>query len=155
MGFETERKLLTTIARKRGGMLLVDDVLSEAKSADSPLHKHFEWDDSVAAEAHRRYQARVLIQKCHITLVESEPTKVRAFVSLQSDRDTGGGYRLTTTVMSDDEMREELMHDMQLTIARWTKQMHLLDSITTDLILQLEERVTPKRKKEKRYGTTA
>lgn len=155
MGFETERKLLTTIARKRGGMLLVDDVLSEAKSADSPLHKHFEWDDSVAAEAHRRYQARALIQKCHITLVESEPTKVRAFVSLQSDRDTGGGYRLTTTVMSDDEMREELMHDMQLTIARWTKQMHLLDSITTDLILQLEERVTPKRKKEKRYGTTA
>ena len=154
MGFETERKLLTTIARKRGGMLLVDDVLSEAKSADSPLHKHFEWDDSVAAEAHRRYQARALIQKCHITLVESEPTKVRAFVSLQSDRDTGGGYRLTTTVMSDDEMREELMHDMQLTIARWTKQMHLLDSITTDLILQLEERVTPKRKKEKRYGTT-
>ena len=155
MGFETERKLLTTIARKRGGMLLVDDVLSEAKSVDSPLHKHFEWDDSVAAEAHRRYQARTLIQKCHITLVESEPTKVRAFVSLQSDRDTGGGYRLTTTVMSDDEMREELMHDMQLTIARWTKQMHLLDSITTDLILQLEERVTPKRKKEKRYGTTA
>lgn len=155
MGFETERKLLTTIARKRGGMLLVDDVLSEAKSVDSPLHKHFEWDDSVAAEAHRRYQARALIQKCHITLVESEPTKVRAFVSLQSDRDTGGGYRLTTTVMSDDEMREELMHDMQLTIARWTKQMHLLDSITTDLILQLEERVTPKRKKEKRYGTTA
>jgi len=155
MGFETERKLLTTIARKRGGMLLVDDVLSEAKNVDSPLHKHFEWDDSVAAEAHRRYQARALIQKCHITLVESEPTKVRAFVSLQSDRDTGGGYRLTTTVMSDDEMREELMHDMQLTIARWTKQMHLLDSITTDLILQLEERVTPKRKKEKRYGTTA
>ena len=73
----------------------------------------------------------------------------------QSDRDSGGGYRLTTTVLSDEDMREELMHDMQMTIARWTKKVNLLDSITADLIFKLEERVTPKRKKEKRYGATA
>jgi hypothetical protein len=154
MGFEIERKVLTRIATQYGGMLQVDDVLQEARDEDSPLHKHFEWDDSVAADAHRRYQARVLIQKCHITLVESEPTTVRAFVSLQSDRDAGGGYRLTTTVLSDEDLREELMHDMQMTIARWTKKINLLDSITADLIFKLEERVAPKRKKEKRYGAT-
>ena len=89
MGFEVERKVLTKIATKHGGVLQVDDVLHEARDEGSPLHKHFEWDDSVAAEAHRRYQARVLIQKCHIRLIESEPTTVRAFVSLQSDRDSG------------------------------------------------------------------
>ena len=145
MSYELERTVLTTIAKQNDGILQVDDVLAEASNEDSPLHKHFEWDDSVAAEQHRRYQARVLIQKCHITLVESEPTKIRAFVSLQADRDEGGGYRLTTSVMSDEELREELLHEMGLTIARWTRKLHLLDSLTTELILQLENQVTPKK----------
>lgn len=149
MKLDSERKLLTKLARKNGGMLLVDDVLAEAKDESSPLHKHFEWDDSVAAEAHRRYQARVLIQKCHITVVDVAPTTVRAFVSLQSDRETGGGYRLTTTVLDDDQMREELLRDIQYTIARWTKKFHLLDSITYDLLLKLEEQVTPTAKAKK------
>lgn len=149
MKLDSERKLLTKLARKNGGMLLVDDVLTEAKDESSPLHKHFEWDDSVAAEAHRRYQARVLIQKCHITVVDVAPTTVRAFVSLQSDRETGGGYRLTTTVLDDDQMREELLRDIQYTIARWTKKFHLLDSITYDLLLKLEEQVTPTAKAKK------
>ena len=147
MALEVERKLLTKLAKKNGGMLQVDDVLAEAQDEASPLHRHFEWDDTTAADAHRRYQARVLIQRCKITLVDTEPTKVRAFVSLQSDRETGGGYRLTTTVMSDDMLRAELLHDIQLTIARWTQQLHLLDSVTTDLIMKLEDHVTPKQRK--------
>lgn len=141
MSLDIERSVLMEIAKKNDGILLVDAVLAEAVDENSPLHNHFEWDDTVAAEAHRRYQARVLIQRCKITLVESEPTKVRAFVSLQSDRDIGGGYRLTTTVMDDAALREELLRDMRLTIARWTQQLNLLDSITSDLILKLEEAV--------------
>ena len=148
MSMETERKLLTRLAHKRNGVLLVDDVLAEAQDESSPLHKHFEWDDSAAADAHRRYQARVLIQKCHITVVETEPTTVRAFVSLQSDRDAGGGYRLTTTVMGDDELREELLRDIRMTIIRWNRQLHLLDSLTSEIIFRLEEQVKPQVKKK-------
>ena len=47
--------------------------------------------------------------------------------------------------MSDEELREELLHEMSLTIARWTRKLHLLDSLTTELILQLENQVTPKK----------
>jgi len=144
MSLEIERLVLVDIAKKNGGVLHVDSVLAEAQNEDSPLHNHFEWNDSVAAEAHRRYQARVLIQRCKITIVDSEPTKVRAFVSLQSDRDSGGGYRLTTKVMDDEQMRDELLRDIRLTIARWTQQLRLLDSITSDLILQLEDKVSRK-----------
>jgi hypothetical protein len=141
MSLEVERSVLVDIAKQHGGVLMVDDVLNEAKNESSPLHDHFEWDDSVAADAHRRYQARVLIQRCKITLVDSAPTQVRAFVSLQSDREIGGGYRLTTTVMDDEAMREELLRDIRLTIARWNQKLTLLDSITADLILRLEESV--------------
>ena len=141
MSLEIDRSVLVNIAKQHGGVLMVDDVLNEARDENSLLHEHFEWDDSVAAETHRRYQARVLIQRCKITLVESAPTEIRAFVSLQSDRELGGGYRLTTTVMDDEAMREEFLRDIRLTIARWNQKLSLLDSITADLILRLDESV--------------
>ena len=141
MSLDIEKSVLMDIAKKNGGILQVDAVLDEAKDESSPLHDHFEWDDSVAAEAHRRYQARVLIQRCKITVVESEPTTIRAFVSLQSDREAGGGYRMTTKVMDDAALREELMHDIRLTIARWNQKLNLLDSVTADLIYKLEASV--------------
>lgn len=136
-----ERKLLIQLARRNGGVLKVDDVLDEAKDETSPLHKHFEWDDTAAADKYRRDQARHLIQKCKITLIENEPVSIRAFVSLQSDRDSGGGYRLTSEVVTDERRKQELLHDIQLTIARWTQKMHLLDGDIADLLLQLEERL--------------
>ena len=141
MSLDIEKSVLMDIAKKNGGILQVDAVLDEAKDESSPLHGHFEWDDSVAAEAHRRYQARVLIQRCKITIVESEPTTIRAFVSLQSDREAGGGYRMTTKVMDDAALREELMHDIRLTIARWNQKLNLLDSVTAGLIYKLEASV--------------
>ena len=142
MALELERKELTRLARKNGGVLMVDQVLEEAKSESSPLHSHFEWDDSAAAQSYRRQQARTLIQRCKITLIESEPVQIRAFVSLPADRENGGGYRLTSTVMGDEVMKQELLRDIQLTIQRWTKKMHLLDQDLAQALLDVEERVT-------------
>ena len=136
-----ERDLLMQIARRNGGVLKVDDVLEEAKSENSLLHKHFEWDDTAAADKYRRDQARYLIQKCKITLIENEPVSIRAFVSLPSDRDSGGGYRLTSEVVTDERRREELLHDIRLTIARWTQKLHLLDGDVADMLIQLETRL--------------
>lgn len=134
-----ERKLLEKMARRNGGVLMIDDVLEEAKDEGSILHRHFEWDDTEAAIQYRRDQARTLIQKCRITVLAEEPTHVRAFVSLPSDRETGGGYRLVADVMTSNSMREEFIHDLQLTISRWTKKLHLIDSDLADLIVELDE----------------
>jgi hypothetical protein len=134
-----ERKLLEKMARRNGGVLMIDDVIKEAQDEGSILHSHFEWDDSEAAVQYRREQARTLIQRCRITVLTDEPTHVRAFVSLPSDRETGGGYRMVADVMTSVSMKEEFVHDLQLTIARWTKKLHLVDSDIADLIIQLDE----------------
>jgi len=141
-----ERKLLTDMARRNGGVLKVDDVLEEARREDSILHKHFEWDDTKAAANYRKEQARSLIQRCKITLVEGEPVSVRAFVSLPTDRENGGGYRLTTRVLGDDGLKDELLRDIKLTIQRWNKKLHLLDQDLAELLLAVEEKL------EKRGG---
>lgn len=143
---ELERKLLTRLARKNGGVLKVDDVLQEAKDKDSLLHRHFEWDDTEAAEQYRRQQARALIQRCRIQLVESSPVKIRAFVSLPTDRENGGGYRLTSEVMSDNYLKDEFLRDIRMTIQRWSQKLHLLDQDIADLIVQVEERLEQRKR---------
>ena len=94
-----------------------------------------------AAKQFRREQARSLIQRCKITVLDSTPTHVRAFISLPSDRESGGGYRMTANVLGNEDMKEEFMHDIQLTIARWTKKLHLLDIDLAKLIVQLENEI--------------
>jgi hypothetical protein len=46
---------------------------------------------------------------------------------------------MVADVMNNTSLREEFVHDLQLTIARWTKKLHLIDSDLADLILQLDE----------------
>jgi hypothetical protein len=140
---EQERKLLTKMARQNGGVLKVEDVLQEAQDENSILHKHFEWDDTEAAAQYRKQQARALIARCKITMVETAPVEIRAFVSLPTDRENGGGYRLTSEVVSNEYMKAEMLRDIQLTIARWTQKLHLLDQDLADAILDLETRVSP------------
>jgi ParB-like chromosome segregation protein Spo0J len=141
---EQERKLLTKMALQNGGVLKVEDVLQEAQDEGSILHRHFEWDDTEAAVQYRKQQARTLIARCRITLVETEPVQIRAFVSLPTDREAGGGYRLTSEVVSDAALKAELLRDIQLTIVRWTQKMHLLDGDLADAILDFESRVAPR-----------
>jgi len=141
-----EKKFLERMAQQNNGVLKVDDVIEAAKDESCVLHKHFEWDDTEAAKQFRKDQARTLIQRCRITLVDSAPSHIRAFVSLSSDRESGGGYRLTTTVLSDDSMRLELIHDIELTITRWKSKLHLLDSDLAELLEKMETAVTRRSK---------
>lgn len=93
------------------GKLRPKAVVDTARDPAHPLHKQFEWDDSVAAEKHRLDQARNLIRVAVTVLeVENKTVKVRAYQSLSTDRDKGG-YRRTVDVMSDDQLRSILLAD--------------------------------------------
>ena len=142
MSMKEERQVLTQMARRNNGVLKVDDVLAEARDENSILHRHFEWDDSEAAEQYRRQQARALIQKCRIQLVETSPVEIRAFVSLPTDREHGGGYRLTSEIMGNQYLKDEMLRDIRMTIQRWTQKLHLLDQDLAELLMQVEERVS-------------
>jgi hypothetical protein len=56
-----------------------EGVVDDARSKKSPLHKYFQWSDKVAAEAHRRGQARRIIGSLHVVVQGKE---VRAFESV-------------------------------------------------------------------------
>lgn len=95
---------------KAEGSLTAEVVLERAKSANSSLHDHFEWDDSRAAEQHRLTQASELIRSITVDVSRSnvEPPKpVRAFVNVREDEQRH--YVGTVRAMSDKELRQQVL----------------------------------------------
>jgi hypothetical protein len=108
---QVELELEQVAARDAEGLLRPAAVIEFASDPKTALHSKFEWDDTEAAHQYRLEQARSLI-RCYIKIVEGEkPEKMRAFVSLTTDRREGGGYRALATVLSNDEMRRRLLAD--------------------------------------------
>ena len=141
MAFENERDYLLELAEQNDGILSTEVVLEDARQDTSPLHRHFQWDDTIAAENYRRWQARSLIAKCRITIEPRTESTIRAFVSLPSDRGLEGGYRVMTTVLSEDDQREELISDMRNRVTYWTRQASLLDPQTRQALNRFAEQI--------------
>ena len=53
---------LQEIAERNNGRLLPEDVVTAAADPGSALHARFTWDDTEAAEKHRRNEARTLTE---------------------------------------------------------------------------------------------
>jgi hypothetical protein len=118
---------LRQIATKHGGMLKPEHIIKEAESPKHPLHSRFEWDDTEAAYQHRLWQARQLISVCVEVIGDFDPSPV--FVSLSSDRGSGAGYRVMANVMSDAEMRAQLLKDALHEANRWAQKYHKLKQL--------------------------
>jgi len=70
------------------GALTPARIVDTARPESSPIHRHFEWNDTEAAEAYRREQAGSLIRHIYLVPVENDeiPTTdkgtIRAFHSV-------------------------------------------------------------------------
>jgi hypothetical protein len=109
----TDEKVMAELMQieEKYGILRPENVVSYAENPKTVLHSKFEWDDSAAGHQWRLQQARMLIRV--VVKTESLSGKEeRVYVSLKKDRyDEGGGYRTLVKVMSDREMREQLLAD--------------------------------------------
>jgi hypothetical protein len=100
---------LHAIAARHGNILRPADVVEAARDTESALHACFEWDDTVAAEQHRLWQARQLIRVVVIPCPQVGQD-MRVFVSLAEDRHkSGGGYRMMVDVLADKAKRGALL----------------------------------------------
>jgi hypothetical protein len=97
------------LALKRRGTITPERVVEAARDPKSPLHSRFTWENDEAAHQWRLQQARQLIRVC-VSVVPGTTVNERVFVSLSRDsQKEGGGYRVTAEVLSDKELREELL----------------------------------------------
>lgn len=102
---------LKRIANKNGGLLQPETVVESARPASSPLHSRFEWDNTVAGQQYRIWQARQLI-RVSVEIIPSMEKPTDVFVSLSTDREKeSGGYRIMVDVLTDKQMRQQMLAD--------------------------------------------
>jgi hypothetical protein len=104
------KSVLIEIARRHSGILKPEVVVSVAREPSSVLHSYFEWNNSKAADAYRLEQARQLI-RVNVTVIGENPDTRNIYVSLSTDRISGGGYRVLADVLKDDDLRRVLLSD--------------------------------------------
>lgn len=101
---------LKRIAADNNGLLEPATVVREAQPTSSPLHSRFCWDNTEAAHNYRLWQARHLIRVV-VEVIDGVKGAHEVFVSLASDRKGEGGYRVMTEVLSNAQMRAQMLQD--------------------------------------------
>ena len=116
---------LEEVRRANGGFLLPEKVVEFAAAPATELHNHFKWDNDEAGHLYRLDQARGLIRAV-VRIIPNgsgDPIKVRAYLSLPSDRFAGAGYRSIDDVAQDRDAAAEaltaLMEDLERLRAKY------------------------------------
>ena len=94
------------------GRLTTDIVLEAATNVDSPLHKIFEWDDTVAAHAHRRWQARRLIKSVKIERPDGDLTPRYLSIKIENER----WYEDISLIVQDHDKYISVLTDIEAMI---------------------------------------
>ncbi len=98
------------------GQLTAALVVDIARDPKHPLHSRFEWDDTVAGEKYRRFQAGQLIRSVRIRVIdEDDPSlnySVRAYTPVRTPAGTQA-YQQTTDVVLDPFMSRLILADME------------------------------------------
>lgn len=124
---DTVRNELQSLAKD--GLLRAEDVVEFARDPSTALHSRFEWDDAKASHEFRLIQARRLIVSVRIMPANDKPS-IQAFVSLKADRlEPGGGYRETIAVLSDDELRDQLLQQAWSDFKYFESKYHALEEL--------------------------
>jgi len=126
VGNEIER-----LRDRSGGLLTAKQLLKAAKAKRSPLHRHFEWDDTAAAEKYRQAQASYLLRVVVVAADEGEEpfAPVRAFVTVgDDDEPQPRTFTHIRAAMRDDGLREQVLARAKKEVRAWRQRYAGLDA---------------------------
>jgi len=89
--------------KSKDGKLHTKAVVNAARKRSSPLHKHFEWDDNIAGDKYRIWQARHLIGAI---VVIYDHTEHSGYFQLRVEHE---GYRTLESVLSNEDLYQQLV----------------------------------------------
>lgn len=112
--------------RAKHGALTPEVVLADATSPRSPLHGHFEWNDTEAAKQYRLQQAYELLRACVIVDTVEERPPVRALVAVMNPETYGETrrreYHRIEDVLTNPVYRAQHIQHLLDTIEQWSEQ---------------------------------
>ena len=128
-GFSANAQLVGEELEKleSAGELTADEVLEFAKNnPDSETYKCFEWDDSVAGEKYRRYQASHIMTSISVT-IKSEPKETqRVYLNIKSSIDNSRKFKNVKEVLKNDKEYQQVLDNAKQAFIRTKEQYELL-----------------------------
>lgn len=112
---EVAYKALEKIRRAGGGSIAPEAVVDASRPKSAPLHKEFEWDDSVAAEQYRVNQARYIVRSIEVKRVGLPAVQSRAYEATvvkeasKPQAKPRSVYQTTEDILRDPVSRAELL----------------------------------------------
>lgn len=132
---------LAKITEQQKGRLTPTAVVIAARDARSPLHRHFEWDDAVAAESYRLDQARMLIRS--VALVgDGSADPAPAFLSIS---DKGGtSYRTVQDVLDSADLQGAVLAAAERDLLAFERRYQQLKDIC-EIVSSVREKIAARR----------
>lgn len=116
-------------------------VVQDAKPDAAPLHPCFEWDDSLAAEKHRDWQARYLLRSIVVVMKRDEdseegeqPRTIRAFIPVIADGEEAKSYRPINVVMADPCLKAQALQAARAELASFRRKYSDLEELGEVLV---------------------
>jgi len=129
------------------GPLTPETVLEHARDEASPLHKHFTWDDSEAAEQYRLQQAAWLLRTVKVrVVVKDNETRTRAFVAVRvkPDEERRAQYVNLNAALENPDWRAQMIKQALRELEAFRQKYAVLSELKS--VLTAIERVREKHK---------
>lgn len=115
-----------------------EQVIERAKDKSSELHKCFDWNNTVAADKWRLYQARnvlnhLIVVKREVDEEEKEPVQFR--VMMKNDRSESSGYKQTIVMVKDEDEYRKLLEQAYAELHAFKKKYQCLVELAEILSL--------------------
>jgi hypothetical protein len=120
---ERAHDVVQDLRAKFGNLDIEKRIVDAARPSRSPLHRGFEWDDSVAAETYREEQARLMGRSFRIVVdgPDIRARKVKIFHHLKLDGDSKTSIMRYDEIMDQPVSREMLLQDCLNELMGWRK----------------------------------
>lgn len=145
---------LAKIAETAGGQLTPSAVVEAARKSSNVLHKHFEWDDTKAAQQWRVEQARSVIQCIHAEDRAVASGHVRAFVSIATN--DGRAYHTIAAIKESVDLQSRVLEQADRDLEAFERRYNALQdvcAVVREAREILRAKRTKKAKTETRVGT--
>jgi hypothetical protein len=121
-------EFLWNFKEENGNVITPAQVIEAAKPKKSPIHDFFEWDNEVAGEKYREWQARYLLGRIEVVItVDGDEQDIKAFhniVTVVPEDGSEGrerGYVTVADLRENPDYLDIVLEDAKKEIVFWEK----------------------------------
>lgn len=110
------------------GILTPHNVVEAARGEDHPLHKNFTWDNDLAGDKFRLFEARVLINSVRVEIM-GEKREAYLNVVTKVNSVATRGYVSIEAVMSDEDLHKQVVLTAIREVEYWKRKFDSLSEM--------------------------